>query len=96
MSQIEKGFSIGSIVTTLMMSVLLGVMSWVGNQTFENSRDKARIVTIMKEQVKQGERLVKSIDKLNETIQSLNRSIHRNREDIIRLKEWYKYDRTKR
>lgn len=89
----QKGFSIGSIVTGLMMTVLLGVFSWLGNQTFENSKDKERIMAIMNQQLRQATRLVKSIDKLNETIDVLNRNIQHNREDIIRLQEWYGRDR---
>lgn len=93
MSRMQKGFSIGSIVTGLMMTVLLGVFSWLGNQTFENSKDKERIMAIMNQQLRQATRLVKSIDKLNETIDVLNRNIQHNREDIIRLQEWYGRDR---
>lgn len=92
MSQIQKGFSIGSILTAIVMSILLGVFSWIGNQTFENSKDKEKIIAIMSQQVRQSERLVKSIDKLNDTIKWLNDNIHKNREDIVRLQERYKYN----
>ena len=96
MSQMQKGFSMGSIVTALVMSVLLGVMSWVGNETFKNSKDGERISVIIAQQVRQSERLIKSIDKLNDTIEMLNGNIQKNREDIIRLKEWYHIDHEKR
>ena len=91
MSAAQKGFSAGSIVTAVVMTVLLGVFSWVGNQTFENSKDKERIVTILDVQVKQTERLLDGIEKLNSTIEDLNRNIASNRADIIRLEERIKY-----
>ncbi|WP_456403230.1 hypothetical protein [Hydrogenimonas sp.] len=91
MSSAQKGFSAGSIVTAVVMTVLLGVFSWVGNQTFENSKDKERIIALIEMQAVQTKRLVGGIDKLNASIESLNKSINTNRADIIRLQERVKY-----
>ncbi len=91
MSSAQKGFSAGSIVTAVVMTVLLGVFSWVGNQTFENSKDKERIIALIEMQAVQTKRLVGGIDKLNASIESLNKSINTNRADIIRLQERMRY-----
>ncbi len=87
MSAVQRGFSAGSIVTGIVMTVLLGVFSWVGNQTFENSQERVRIVEIMKEQARSSERLSRSIDKLDSTIARLYETAHNNEKRIIRLEE---------
>ena len=90
MSTAQKSFSSGAIVMGIIMTVLLGVFSWVGSQTFENSQSSVRLVEIVKMQTKQTERLAKSIDGLNNTIKKISTSITENRIDIIRLEEQLK------
>lgn len=87
MSAAQRQFSSGAIVMGIVMTVLLGVFSWVGSQTLQNSHDSARLVEIVKMQTKQTERLAESIDGLNDTIKKISSNITENRIDIIRLEE---------
>lgn len=87
MSALQKGFSIGTIVTGLIMTVMLGVFSWVGNQTLENSQDKERLEAMLQAQMKQTDRLVRSLDRLNDTIVEISKSVLINRGDIRRIEE---------
>ncbi len=87
MSSSQKSFGAGAIVSGVVYMVMLGVFGWVGNQTFENSVDKERFITLMEMQVKETKSLNESMTELRDTIVGMSKQLAVHDVEIDILKE---------